>query len=89
VSKSFSPSLLHSVFGRKGTIYPAQSETFAHRERAKAGKFARECTKTIQHDPHLKRFLSSSMVELLNIGGKSQHLRAKSVHSSGHLPNKK
>lgn len=62
-------------------ISPGQSETFAHRERAKAGKFAREWTKTIQHDPPLKRFLSSSMVEQLNIEGKSQPLRAKCVHS--------
>jgi hypothetical protein len=46
------------VFGLKGAIYPGQSETFARIERAKAGKFAREFTETIQNDPHLKRFLS-------------------------------
>src|SRR6266700_5510195 len=36
-------------------------------ERAKAGKFACELTETIQNDPPLKQFLSSSIVELLTL----------------------
>src|SRR6266568_368422 len=53
------------VFGRKGAIYPGLSAPEARIERAKAGKFARELTETIQNDPHLKRLLSPSIVKLL------------------------
>ena len=74
------------VFGLKGAISPGQSGTFAHIERAKAGKFAREFTETIQNEPPLKRFLSSPIVELLKIGGNRSCLRAKPAHLSGHLP---
>jgi hypothetical protein len=82
--------LLHTsagpVLGLKGAIYPGQSATAAGIERAKAGKFARELTETIQNDPHLKRFLSSLMLELLKMGGNCSCLRAKAAHISGHLP---
>jgi hypothetical protein len=46
------------VFGRKEASYQGQSATKASIERAKAGKFAREFTETIQNDPPFKRLLS-------------------------------
>ncbi len=79
-SKSSSPRA--PVFGRKGAIYPGQSGTFGSFDRAKAGKFAGEFTETIQNDPPLKRFLSSSIVELLTFEGKCSCLRAKPAHFS-------
>jgi hypothetical protein len=48
-------------------IYPGQAETFACISQAKAGKFAREFTETMQDDPHLERFLSPPIVELLTL----------------------
>jgi hypothetical protein len=72
--------------GLKGAFSPGQSKTSARIGWAKAGKFAREFTGTIQNDPHLKRFLSSPMVVLLNIQGNCSCLRAKAAHFSGHLP---
>src|SRR5437016_4710646 len=83
-SKSSSPRA--PVFGRKGAISPGQSGTFGSFDRAKAGKFAGEFTETIQNDSPLKRFLSSSIVELLTFGGNCLHFRAKPAHISGHLP---
>jgi len=55
------------VLGLKGAISPGQPTTEACIERAKAGKIACELTETIQNDPHLKRFLSPSRVELLTL----------------------
>ena len=80
-SKSSSPRA--PVFGRKGAISPGQSGTFGSFDRAKAGKFAGEFTETIQNDSPLKRFLSSSIVELLTFGGNCLHFRAKPAHISG------
>jgi hypothetical protein len=74
VSKSC--STLGPVCGRKGAISPGQSETFARRERAKAGNFARALT---QHDPER----SASSLGFSRRHCVSCSLLRVSAHSSG------
>ncbi len=52
----------------------------------KAGSFLSEFTTIEINKPLQRRFLSSPMVVLLNIGVKCSHFRAKAAHFSGHLP---
>ena len=52
----------------------------AHTEQAKTGTFAREFTETIETDSHLKRFLSSPIVELLTLHAENSLLTSKPAH---------